>query len=212
MLRVAAASHVGALGFDSVQAIASVAQGQRMYASGMRFAMRYLGTTTPTEVDMLHSAGLAVMPVTYSRKPGWVPSASLGHADAIVALAHLKALGIPRGVTVFLDLEGPGGHAQDVVDWVNAWAADMKTAGYDPGLYVGYGTLLTSHELMALGVDRYWHSISRVTDSSGALAEPGCGWCVYQLQPSRMWEGVWIDVDVIQADYQGRLPTWCVKS
>ncbi len=117
-------------------------------------------------------------------------------------------MGFPAGVTVWLDLEGPGGTAADITAWVNAWAHEVKAAGYDAGLYVGYGTQLTSHELYALAVDRYWHSVSRVTDSANALAEPTCGWCMYQLNPSVMRCATWVDVDVVQEDYQGRVPNW----
>ena len=75
---------------------------------------------------------------------------------------------------------------------------------------MGYGTLLTSTELYKLPVDRYWHSMSRVTDSSGALAEPGCGFCMYQMKPSVMRGGVWVDVNVTQEDNFGRVPNWVV--
>lgn len=204
-------AYVGALGFDTVTEIKTASVAKGLYDSGMRFAVRYLGALSSPEVDLLLGAGLAVMPVTFSRSPGWVPTKAMGEADGREAVANLKAAGLPNGCTVWRDLEGPGGHAQDVIDWVNAWAHVVRDAGYDPGLYAGYGSKLTSSELYGLAVDRYWHSLSRVTDSAGQLAEPTCGWCMYQLYPSRMWAGVWVDVNVIQQDYKGRLPLWVVR-
>ncbi len=212
VVRVAKAAFTGALGVDCVTVIANKAMADGLYAHGFTFACRYLGSLSSSEVDVILESGMALMPVTYSRNPGWLPSAALGGADGNQAVSRCMAAGIPKGVTVWLDLEGPGGHAADVIDWVNAWADVVKSAGYDPGLYCGYGTLLTSHELYMLHVDRYWHSVSRVTDSAGQLAEPACGWSMIQLNPSVMRAGVWVDVDVIQEDYQKRLPTWCVKA
>ncbi len=200
-------SHVGALGADSVQALTPTTA-KALKDSGISFSIRYLGSVSPAELSIILDAGLAFMPVTFSRAPGWLPSASLGASDGVAAIAHLKALGLPPGATVWLDLEGPGGTSTDVVAWVNAWADYVKNAGYDPGLYVGYGAKLTSHELYALHVDRYWHSVSKVTDTGGNIAEPNCGWCMHQLNPSVMWAGVWADIDVVQQDYQGRTPTW----
>lgn len=211
MPRLVAKATVGALGVDCVQGITTAAIAKGLYDAGMRFAVRYLGSVTNPEVELILNAGLALMPVTYSRNPGWTPSGALGKADGAHALQSLQAAGIPKGCTVWLDLEGPGGHAQDVIDWVNGWAAVVIQAGYEAGLYVGYGTMLTSTELYKLQVTRYWHSVSKVTDSAGQLAEPGCGWCMYQLHPSVSRAGVWVDVDVVQEDYQGRVPNWVVR-
>lgn len=211
MSRAAGKAYVGALGVDCVQVIANAGLAKGLYDAGFRFVVRYLGGVSSSEVDIILNAGLAFMPVGYSRKPGWLPSGGLGTMDGNNAVSHCTALGLPKNVTVWCDLEGPGGHAQDVIDYVNAWAHCVQNAGYEAGLYVGYATLLTSEELYKLAVTRYWHSLSRVTDSAGQLAEPGCGWCMHQLSPSVGRAGVWVDVDVIGEDYKGRMPTWCVK-
>ncbi len=211
MKKIAAKAFVGARGTDSVQAITR-AQAVALKTSGIDFCIRYLGGVTLEELDGILDAGLGFMPVTYSRAPGWLPSASIGSTDGTNAGNHCTALELPAGVTAWLDLEGPGGHAADVEDYVNAAAHKVQAVGYEAGLYVGYGTLLTSHELYKTAVTRYWRSISRVTDSSGALAEPDCGWCMNQLRPSRMWAGLWADINVVEADYKGRLPTWTIKA
>jgi hypothetical protein len=205
--RKVAAAYVGALGFDTV-ATQSAVSAKALYNAGMRFAVRYLGGISRDEVDIILNAKLALQVVTYSRAPGWVPTAAMGDKDGAETVAFAKAAGVPTGATVWIDLEGPGGHAQDIIDWVNAKARVIRQAGYDPGLYVGYQTQLSSHELYQLGVDRYWHSLSRVTDSAGQIAEPTCGWCQYQLYPTTHVVGYEVDLNIVQQDYSGRTPNW----
>lgn len=201
-MRAAHEAFVGALGFDTIVTI-DAAHATKLAAWGMKFAVRYLGSLSSVEVDTLHDAGLAVMPVTYG-----------GAFNGDLAVAQLRAAGIAPGTTVWLDLEGQGGKRTPVmlVTIVNEWAAKVKAAGYDPGLYVGWDAVLTSTELYALSVDRYWHALSRLSDRNGDLSEPSCGWCMYQLYPSITVGGVLVDVDVIQKDYKNRLPMWCAKA
>ncbi len=68
---------------------------------------------------------------------------------------------LPAGVTLWCDSEGQAGGASATIAHVNAWAAVVKAAGYDPGLYVGAGTPLDGQQLYALDVDRYWKSFSQ---------------------------------------------------
>lgn len=212
MGRIAKAATVGALGADTIQPITTRAVADALRGAHVDYIVRYLGSLSSPEIDVILQSSLAVMPVTYSRSSGWQPSGDLGALDAKHHVAECDAIGIPKGATVWLDLEGPGGHAQDVIDHVTNWANIVRGSGYDPGLYCGWGTLLTSEELYQLPVDRYWKSQSRVTDSAGQLAEPKCGWCQYQLFPSVMRGGVWVDLNVIQEDNQTRLPTWVVAT
>lgn len=151
------------------------------------------------------------MLVTYSRGPGWMPSAAVGQQDANTSLLHLLHLGIPAGATVWLDLEGPGGTTDDITQYCDVWSKNARDAGFDPGLYVGYGTQLTSQQLYSLSVDRYWHSMSRVTDAGGEEAAPKCGWCMHQLNPTtKMKNGLGVDINFIQEDFRGRVPNWLV--
>lgn len=198
MNRVAAPSFVGAKGFDTVATI-DASHARALAKEGMNFAIRYLGALTSEEVDDLLAAGLAVMGVTYGNQPD-------GHATVSGAI---KA-GLPSGVTLWRDIEGrPSGTERELISSINAWARIVSASGYEPGIYVGASALLTSDELYRLEVTRYWHSLSKVLDRNGALAEPTCGWCAYQLFPSVTVAGVFVDVNFIQEDYRGRLPTWC---
>jgi hypothetical protein len=188
-----------ALGFDCVTPM-TLARATALKAAGMSFAIRYLGSVTATEVSEILAAGLLFMPVTFSRAPGWVPTADMGTQDGTTDVERLTALGLPKGCTVWVDLEGAVGPASVVSAWVNARAAVIKAAGYDVGLYVGYGDVLDSQQLYSLiNVDRYWKSLSNVPT-------PNCGFSMMQLWKTVTVAGTEIDVDVIQYDYQSRLP------
>lgn len=198
---------VGAKGFDTI-AVINQALAQGLKLAGMDFAVRYLGALTSNEVDTIVAAGLAIMPVTYGMKHGTVLDGALGDSYGLSSVRQASSAGIALGTTIWLDLEDASGTSQGIIAFVNAWAARILAAGFVPGLYAGAGAQLTSLELYALKVTRYWHSLSRVSDRNGQLAEPGCGWCMYQLYPSVVVASVLVDVDVIQQDYRGRVPTW----
>jgi hypothetical protein len=92
---------------------------------------------------------------------------------------------------------------------INAWARAVQAAGFVAGLYVGEGCPLTSAELYALAVTRYWKSPSTILDRNGQLAQPACSWCVYQLNPlNTQLAGIRVDLDIIQEDDLRRLPSW----
>jgi hypothetical protein len=170
----------------------------------MRFVVRYLGSITSEEVDAILGAGLALMVVTYADR--W---------DGPTTVQQLKAAGIPMGTTVWLDVEsiGPSLTPEEIAGKINTWARIVRNAGYDPGLYIGVNVQLTAADLYALVNDRYWHSCSRILDRNGAPNEPQCGCCMRQLRPPNVVVGGSIvDVDVIEQDYEGRVPMWCVAA
>lgn len=207
-MRVEKAS-VGARGFDSVEysMVATPSLATRMAASGLEFFVGYLGTVTPQNLQATLSAGMAFMPVGYA-----------GAFNGTLALAQVKALGIPPGCTVWCDLEGdkwfdtPSPELMAKID--DAWAAPLVAAGYECGIYVGSPQPLSGPELYALRhITRYWNALSREVDHEGHLAEPQCGWTMWQMGPSVRWRstGVLIDIDVIGQDFKGRLPSWAVR-
>ena len=195
-----------AFGIDTVLRL-NAQQAKALAALGYTFAVRYLGGLTSEERAVLLAAGLAVMPVTYSRKPGWVPSADLGRQDGDKTVLELARVGLPPGVTVWLDLEGCAGPAADTAAWVNEWAAKVAAAGYQPGLYVGAQPGgLDADALWQLTVVRYWRSCSRVPEPAN------CGFCMTQLYPPNILvAGIRVVVDVVHADWKGRLPTWAAR-
>jgi hypothetical protein len=220
----------GARGVDSLPYSkgGTCAQAQALAKSGIEFFIGYLGAMNPERLGYILGAGLAFMPVTFAGEY------KDGAADEI---AQLKALGIPRGATVWLDLEGLDAWntpANDLIRLINTWAYDIKSGGWMPGLYVGSPQPLSGEQLWKLGVLRYWLGIGRsVGKQPGATraltglpdgtidAYPKCGWCMRQdwhdnPVPGRaggmLWKdtGVFVDTNAIQADHQGRLPTWVV--
>lgn len=208
MPRLATPAKIGAKGFDTIASIDPVAAA-RLKKAGMDFAVRYLGSLTSKEIDGMNEAGLAVMPVTYGMKHGTQLTASLGTLYGQSTVIRCNQINIPKNTTIWLDLEDCFGEPDDIMAFVNKWAEQVSQAGYMPGLYVGFGAKLTSEQLYSLAVVRYWQSLSKETDARGALAEPGCGWCMIQLYPANQdVAGVQVDFDVIQSDYKGRVPNW----
>jgi hypothetical protein len=191
---------IGARGTDSVTLLGPTSAAA-LKGLGFDFAIQYLGTVNAGVVQAILDAGLAFMPVTYADR-----------FNGQQAAEQCAALGLPAGVTVWLDLEGigPGLTPEAVIAQVNAWAKAISDGGYMPGLYVGAGDKLTSQELYALSVVRYWKGQSRLLDRNGALSEPSCGWCMTQLYPHVGRGGVDVDIDVIGSDYRNRVPLWTV--
>ena len=194
---IATAARPFALGVDTVQRLTPVTA-SALRREGMSFVVRYLGSLTPEELACILSAGLAVMPVTYAKA-----------YSGMSAISELRKLAIPEGCTVWLDLEGETDPAPAIAAKINAWAGQVQAGGYEAGLYVGAGCVLTSEELYGLKVTRYWDSCSREIDRNGRSAAPKCDYCMVQLRPfNTQIGGVIVDVDVVQRDVLGRLPTW----
>src|SRR5262249_25894196 len=127
------AAFVGARGTDSVSSI-SAASAANLKSKGIDFCVRYLGSVTAAEMTAITGAGLGFMPVTY----GNVNDADW--ASGPVTVSRCQALGLPPGVTVWLDLEGQAAWRMfpDVLEKrINDWADAVKAAGWMPGLYVG---------------------------------------------------------------------------
>jgi Domain of unknown function (DUF1906) len=179
----------------------------------VRAVARYLGSLTAAERDVIHGEGLAIVLVTFSKAPGWSPSASDGTSEGQRDVLALQALGAPQGVTVFTDLEGvnPALAAQSTLDWANARAAVQRVGGYDPGLYVGAEQPLNGSQLDQLVVDRYWQGLSRLTAPGaplGFVLEPLGGWNMRQLPHTTTMAGIPVDVNATSYDFRGRLLTY----
>ncbi len=208
---------VGSRGVDSLPFSqgGTAAQAVALKCSGIDFFVGYLGKMTPARLAFVLAAGLAFMPVTTAAEY------KDGAADEI---AQLRALGIPAGTTVWLDLEGvdvwergknPVTRAEDLA-MMRSWATSIAAAGWMPGLYVGAPQPFTSAELFALPFVRYWLGIGRCIDRNGDDAYPACGWSMRQdwhgQKLGMMWRttGVFVDTNSIQCDHRGRVPAWVV--
>ena len=183
----------------------TAAQARGLWAAGVAGVAVYLGVVNADRVRLLLEVGLGVFPVTLAGEY------NDGANDEV---AQLRALGLPAGIHVFLDMEGLAAYKTDppvLISKVNAWADTVRAAGYRPALYVGNPQPLTSQELWALRVELYWRGQGRTVDRNNVLAEPwGCGWAVTQMFPSRSigTPPVWVDMNMVGQDYKGRLPVW----
>lgn len=210
----------GAQGLDTDTKLVAASAGQ-LFGAGFQFAVRYLSRTTPqnfgdlgsTEAETILGAGLALMAVQHCPLAGWAPTAVLGGSYGQTAALNATTIGLPIGVSLWLDLEGVAGYATaaNTIAYVNAWAGEVADAGFLPGLYVGANQPLTGDELYwRLKVSRYWRSASKVPDI------PYRGYCMAQaLMPSPVSEGangdISIDRDVIMADAFGGVPFWLAR-
>lgn len=207
-------AYVGALVVDSLPFSmgGTLAQAKALKERGVACLVGYLGSINATRLKHVLDAGLAFSPVTFAGEYEDGPADEIG---------QLKALGIPAGASVWLDLEGMKAFKSDPVQLaakINAWADAIKGAGYMPCLYVGVPQPFTSEELYALRVVRYWHGQGSVRDRFGNLAEPfrsfsACrGWNMIQAAPSVTWAGVLVDANLVLGDYRGEVPAWVVAS
>lgn len=204
----AESAYVGALVVDSLPFAqgGTLAQAQALKARGVSCVVGYLGVINAARVAAILEAGLAFMPVTLAGEYEDGPD------DEVL---QLKALGIPRGATVWLDLEGMKAFKSPPAEFaakINRWADAIAAAGFQPGLYVGVPQPFTSAELYALHVVRYWHGQGSVRDRTNALAEPyPRGWCMTQMFPSVVWGGVLVDANIVGQDYKTGVPSWVVS-
>jgi hypothetical protein len=171
----------------------------RLRAAGFGWRAGYIDHVTPAELEAQLVAGIAFAPVTYALE-----------LDAAHILARLELLGIPKGVTVWLDIERikDALDKTDITARVNACSKALVAAGYQAGVYVGAGCPLNESELFALPfVTRYWHSCSDVPRVANR------GYCMHQHRPNDIIvEGEDIDGDTVEPDYKGGLPVFAVAA
>jgi hypothetical protein len=193
------AAAVGSRFVDCVTPI-TPASAKALKAAGIDGVMRYLGGFGVPERDAILNAGLELGCVTYSRAPGWTPTPGMGTTDGQAALARLNSAGMPRGMTVWLDLEGCQGTAAEAIAWVTEWSSQIVPAGYIAGLYVGSFQPLNAVQLYSLPVTAYWRSLSE------GCPEPACGWQMIQCWPTTTVCGIGVDYDFTMADHKNRFP------
>ena len=207
----------GARGFDTSSKL-SLATAKQFHAQGYKYAVRYVslgssessGDLTTKEAKDVLKAGLALMPVQHVRKDGWSPSGSLGTTYGKNAGQHAAKIGFPKGVNLWMDLEGvsSSASAKSVIDYANNWYASVSRAGYTPGVYIGSKSKLTGSQLYYnLKFQHYWKSGSTVPD----VAVRG-----YQMiQPLPLdikVNGILIDKDTIATDKKGGQPQWVITN
>jgi hypothetical protein len=109
-------------------------------AHGFTFCLRYVSRGERQQANDLHeaeartilNAGLALMPVQHVARAGWSPTKNLWSAYGRNAALHVREIGFPPGLNVWLDLEGVkslSSHAA-VIDYCNGWIAEVESAGF----------------------------------------------------------------------------------
>lgn len=205
----------GAKGFDADTPIGSAAAHQ-FAARGYRFCLRYVGRLemgrgdlTGAEARDILGAGVALMVVQHVAEQGWSPSGALGTTYGVNAAAFARQVGVPGGVNVWLDLEGvsTSAAAGEVSAYCRSWYQQVSTAGYVPGIYVGWRPGLTGRQLYDLPFQHYWAAYNVDGDST-----PACGWCLRQAPGSGgTIAGIatsLYDDDVTRTDAEGRTVRW----
>lgn len=201
----------GQSGFD-VNAPLSAAQALAFKNAGNSFCIRYLprtaklidGNLTNAEALAILDAGLALMPVQHVAEPGWQPTTNLGTLYGNFAATYAaQVVKLPPGVNIWCDLEevANGTTAQNVIAYCQAWYYAVHNAGYVPGLYVGYGIVLTPDQLYdELSFQNYWQAYN-----GKQVATRG-----FQLlqRTQKTLDGIDYDPDVTQDDNDGGAVRW----
>jgi len=203
------------VGFDTDTKL-SLTLAKEFYSIGYRFTVRYLSLGSAAdpndldknEVDQIIGSGLMLAAIQHCPNKGWIPSPSLGSEYGNNAAKHAQTAGIIPGTTVFLDLEGvmQGTPPKNVIDYCTAWYNEVKSAGYVPGIYVGYGCVIGSYELYYdLPFTIYWKSMSNVPDVDVR------GYCMFQSYYRYLVFGISIDIDNTKMDKLGGLPWFMIE-
>lgn len=208
----------GTRGFDANRRI-DAASARAAYAMGYRFAVRYIRRdpvstrdATAGELLTLLEAGLGVMVVQHvAAEDHWSPSAALGTQYGNTAVEECRRIGLPRGVSVWCDLEGvaPGTLAQSAIDYDNRWYDAVAGAGYAAGTYVGWHDGLTGDQLyFKLKCPRFWGGYN--VNSDQAPTRRGFQMRQYAAKAADRFPLVAhdsdFDVDIIHADALGGTP------
>ncbi len=152
------------LGFDCFEPLSLAALDVLARASYggeiFHFVVRYVENLTVPEITNTLDRELGLMTVGVA--PGdsmHAPSAIYGSRDGLRAVTKLRALGIPKGVTHSLDVEGEvGASKEDVILYVNS-AYDVLLTHSEPSIYDGWANPLSAAELYYdLKMTRYWAS------------------------------------------------------
>ena len=187
-------------------------------ARGFEFCIRYVsrqdvqpvGDLSDAEANVILDAGLALMVVQHVAPENWSPSQALGTRNGKNAAKHVRQIGFPDGVNVWLDLEGAKTSTphETMIAYCNAWFAEVECAGFVPGVYVGARAILTGKELFwRLTTKHYWKSGSRVPDI------PHRGYQLIQtIIRNDKIDGVAIDRNLTKSDNFGGSVLWLSAS
>jgi hypothetical protein len=197
----------GSKGFD-VDGPLSSSQALAMKSSGYDFCIRYIprtaalwdGNITASEMSRILEAGLALSIVQHVAMSPWYPNAAIGSEYGEYAGIYAKSIGLPEGINIWLDLEEVGdSHSQDIINYCNNWFLEVNSAGYVPGIYVGWQTGLSDQQLYDLPFAHYWaaYNCDQTIPTRG-----------FQMRQSiqKTLNGVEFDPNTVTPDQLGGLP------
>ncbi len=201
----------GLSGFD-VNSPLTASGASNFKNAGYAFCIRYIprtanlipGNLTNAEAMAILDAGLALMAVQHVALPGWAPNTNLGTIYGNYAATYAaQVVGLPPGVNVWCDLEGvaAGTPPANVIAYCQAWYYAVHIAGYIPGIYVGYDTMLSPEQLYDdLSFQHYWRAYN-----GPEVATRG-----FQLiqKPQKTLDGITYDPNVAQNDTMGDSALW----
>lgn len=205
-------------GFDTAQRLGR-AEAKAFFDHGYRFAVRYvrrdrphpMGDLTVPEAESLIELGLGLMIVQYVESDSsWAPSAEKGSRNGEIAAEEVRRLGVPAGVMVWCDLEGVAGGTSHrmVIDYCNRWYGEVATAGYRPGLYVGWHCGLTPAELYReLRFTHYWSAYNLNGDEMPSVRGVQMRQGEPTLEDVPAGVAIGFDTNVVRADKLGGLPS-----
>lgn len=207
----------GVRGFDTAETV-TARSALAFHRRGYRFCVRYVRRDRPhasalriSEAKSLLSVGIGLMIVQYVESDtAWTPSAAKGTRNGEVAAGECEKLGLPWGVTVWCDLEGvaPGTPSQRVIDYCNAWHMAVSSAGFVPGVYVGYRAGLTPTQLYrALRFTHYWGAYNLNVDQYPAVRGIQMKQSVRRKSDIVPGTTIEFQVDRVAADALGGRPT-----
>jgi hypothetical protein len=207
----------GVRGFDTSETVSARAAAL-MHSAGYRLAVRYVrrakrhpSTLTAAEARTLLNAGLGVMLVQYvESESSWIPTAAKGRLNGTTAAAEAEMLGFPWGVTIWCDVEGiaAGTSSRSIIDYCNRWHEAVSSAGYVPGIYVGYHARLSPTQLYrSLRFTHYWAAYNLNADQYPAVR--GVQMKQSQASKSAIPRGLGISFqsDRVMSDALGGRPT-----
>lgn len=197
-------------GFDVNQPL-TASEATAFKEAGNIFCVRYIprtpalvrGNLTSAEIKVILGADLALMAVQHVAEPGWQPTQALGAQYGVYAGVYASTIGLPKGMNIWLDLEGVAtpATAQEVIDYCNAWFTAVEAVGYVPGVYVGWQVVLTPEQLYsALPFKHYWR----------AYNGPDVATRGYQIvqHTAKTLNGIAYDPNTSQADLLGDTAIW----
>lgn len=200
----------GLTGFD-VNQVLTQESARDFKDAAYDFCIRYLPRPghgydlRESEAEAILWAGLSLMAVQHVALPGWQPTAELGATNGSFAAEYaVNMVGLPEGINLWCDLEEVTGAAtaQDVIGYCTSWFNAVKSAGFEPGLYVGWNVKLSAEQLYAnLPFAHYW----RAYNTDIVVATRG-----YQMtqHTQKTLKGIPFDPNTTQTDRMGDSVIW----